>query len=381
MLSKLFTKLETVHLADSVAEREAIYRFRYTIYVEELGREIGGVDHEARTVRDDDDENPTSYHLYIGSLDHIVAAVRVQVWEPGEVPEQDFRISSMHLFPDIDSMVVGEMGRFMIRRTRRGRMTLPSMARGAYEFLVAQKKMDLAFLYCRPGLVNHYRRLGARPYKGAMVDMPEGIEAPMVMVASDLEYFKAMKSPLAPYVKKYFGRGPGKRTAMDFSRMAFLFDDDQLPVVTDNDAVWDEINAELLGIKSETPTFLTNIPEEVVRKLSDQGYIMTTPAGGILTREGHTEREMFLILEGLFDIVHGDTVVEQVGKGAIIGEVAFFREGGQRTATVIAATDGRTVTLQRKFIDELSRTDPRSANVLLFNLARILSERLAWSRI
>ena len=30
------TKLETVHKAETAAEREAIYRFRYQIYVEEL---------------------------------------------------------------------------------------------------------------------------------------------------------------------------------------------------------------------------------------------------------------------------------------------------------------------------------------------------------
>jgi hypothetical protein len=380
MLTKLLTKLEKVHVATTQAERDAVYRFRYTVYAAELGREIGGVDHERQIVTDADDEKETSYHLYVGTTESILGAIRVQVWEPGRVPESDFMISSMGRFPGINKLVVGEMGRFMIQRSHRGKLILPSMARGVYEFLVGERNLDLAFLYCRPGLVNHYRRLGARPYGGSMVDLPEGLEVPLVMVASDYAYFKAMKSPLAPYVKKYFGSSVDKRPPLDTSAYAHLFDDSALPIVTDADKVWEEMQTSFLEVEENLPSFLENLPERVVRKLADQGYIMDTPAGMLLTREGHSEREMYVVLDGVYDVLIGEELIRQVGKGDVIGEVAFFHRSGRRSASVRAVRDGRIVTLRRKFLDDLAASDHKAAHAILFNLARILAERLADGR-
>ena len=377
MLTKLFTKLSKVHLAKTREELDAIYRFRYTVYFNELGREIGGVDHERKMVTDADDEKATSYHLYTGALDEIVGTVRVQVWEPGQVPEPDYEVSSMNMFPGIDKMVVGEIGRFMIRRTHRGKLALPSMARGAYEFLAGEKNLDLAFLYCRPGLVNHYRRLGARPYGGGMVDQPEGLEVPLVNVMSDYRYYKAMKSPLTSYVKAQFGTSGNKRPPLDTSAFAHLFEDDALPIITDSEKIWEEMQAGFMDAEENLPSFLENLPDSVVRKLADQGHILNTPAGMLLTREGHSEREMYVILDGVYDILIGDKVIRQIGKGDVIGEVAFFHKSGQRSASVKAVRDGRLVTLRRKFLDDLASSDPKAAQAILFNMARILAERLA----
>jgi CRP-like cAMP-binding protein len=375
MISQLFMRLSKVHLATSREELDAIYRFRYTIYVEELHREIGGVDHARKMVMDAEDEKPYSFHLYIGSPQEIVGTVRVRVWGPGRIPEYDFRELSMGMFDGIESLTTAEMGRFMIKRSRRGKLILPSMARGVYEFLVQDKQIDLAFLYCRPGLVNHYRRLGARPFGGRMVDAPEGLEIPLVMVASDYRYFRAMKSPLAPLVKKAFGAG--KRQPLDISRYMHLFHDDVQLIVTDPKQVLGELQSRLSEPAASEASFLEDMPEKAVRHLAEHGYIMDTPAEMLVTREGHSEREMYVILDGLFDVIVGDRVVRQLGKGDVFGEVAFFRESGQRSASVKAVRDGRIVTLRRKFLDELGRSDPRTSQAILFNLARILSERLA----
>ncbi|MBM3466201.1 MAG: hypothetical protein FJX76_29290 [Armatimonadetes bacterium] len=56
MFSEWLTGLAPVHRAESPAEREAIYRFRYDVYVAELGKAMPHADHERRTVRDPEDE-------------------------------------------------------------------------------------------------------------------------------------------------------------------------------------------------------------------------------------------------------------------------------------------------------------------------------------
>src|SRR5665213_76010 len=86
LATPLLTQLKPVKRAATAAEREAVYRFRYRIYVDELGREIGGVDHAGRRVCDDEDERPHSHHFYVGTPERIEGIVRLRVWEPGAMP-------------------------------------------------------------------------------------------------------------------------------------------------------------------------------------------------------------------------------------------------------------------------------------------------------
>ena len=98
MLAWLFMRLKQVHRAVSQEERDAVYRFRYRVYVEELRREIGGVDHERRMVRDTEDDQPHAHHFYVGSPNDMEGVVRLRVWGPGEMPSELAGKLSMHLF-------------------------------------------------------------------------------------------------------------------------------------------------------------------------------------------------------------------------------------------------------------------------------------------
>ena len=143
MLEKILPRLEKVHRAQTSEELEAIYRFRYTIYAEELGREIGGVDHKNRMVRDAEDEKAYSIHLYVGAPDEITGVLRIRFWPPGGIPDYDKKILSLRLFPGIDKLAVAEMGRFMIKRCLRGCCILPSLAIETYHIGVGEKNVDL----------------------------------------------------------------------------------------------------------------------------------------------------------------------------------------------------------------------------------------------
>jgi hypothetical protein len=375
MLEKLLPRLEKVHRAQTRKELEAIYRFRYTIYAEELGREIGGVDHKNRMVRDAEDDKDYSIHLYVGTPDEIMGVLRVRFWKPGGIPDYDMSALSLNLFPDIDKLAVAEMGRLMVKRTMRGCFILPSLALETYHILVGEKNVDFVFLYCRPGLVRHYRRLGARPYVGDLVSAPEGMEVPMVVVPFDEKYFKKIGSPLRPLVKKYYG--PGKRHPIDLDPYQHLFDDDLLPVEFETEKVWEQFEQEFIREqgKAAALSFLNALPRKHLKKLTDKGFIMQVAAGTLITREEHVEKEMFIILDGIFEVFMRERRVGILEKGDLFGEVAFFRASGKRSATVKALTTGRLLVLRRKFLKEMAKRDPDTAFNILFNLGSMLSER------
>lgn len=378
MLARLFMQLKPVHLARTPEEREAVYRFRYRIYVEELQREIGGVDHERRMVRDAEDDKPYSHHFYAGPADNIEGVVRLRVWDAGAVPTEIAGKLSLHRFgPAQARMRTCEIGRFMIDPKRRGSRVLPSMARRTYEFLANESRVDLSFCYCRPGLVDYYRRLGARPYGAEPVDEPEGMELPLVSVLSDYAYYRQVKSPMAHWVKKYFGRN--KRAPVDTTDFAHLFDDGAQNVITDRRAVWDELSDALHAAAVAGGSFLDGLPETALRQLMAHGFIMDVPEGRLITREGHIERELYVILSGAVEVFRDGQTIARLGRGDVFGEMAFFRGEGKRWASVKAVRHSRIVTLRRKWIDDLGQANPAGAQAILFNLARVLAERAARS--
>ena len=155
------TKLDTVHKAETDAEREAVYRFP----VPDLHR--GGAevpdyeaDHEPEVAEAGRGRPAERPRFYTGRPDDITSTVRVRAWKPGEVPPAVFALTSMDRFPGIEGLGVSHIGRMMIRRSLRGKLVLPSLLAGGYPFLVGEKGADLAFLDCVPGIVRHYRQLG-----------------------------------------------------------------------------------------------------------------------------------------------------------------------------------------------------------------------------
>ena len=74
-------------------------------------------------------------------------------------------------------------------------------------------------------------------------------------------------------------------------------------------------------------------------------------AGQVLTIEGRIGHDAFVVLEGLIEVRRNDEVVDVLGEGAVVGEVALFTDG-RRNATVIARTDVRLgVIAQQSLLD------------------------------
>lgn len=376
MLARFLSGLRPVHIARTKEEREAIYRFRYRIYAEELQREIGGVDHANRRICDDEDERSHSHHFYVGTPDDIQGAVRLRAWDAGAMPQEMAEKLSLHRFGAAQAWLrTSEIGRFMIDPKRRGSsLLLLAMARFTYEFLAGECLTDVSFCTCRPGLVNYYRRLGTRPYGADLVDEPEGMEVPLVSVLSDYHYYRRMKSPMTPWVKHHFRSG--RRAEVDTRDFAHLFDASAQNIITDRDAVWLALSPALHEDGAAPDgSFLRGLPEPTLRRLMSNGFLLDVPAGRLITREGHIERELYVVLSGEVEVFRGDHVIARLGCGEVFGEMAFFHEDGKRSASVRALRDCRIVTLRRKWVDDLTRSDPAGAAAIMFNLARVLARR------
>lgn len=373
MLTQWLTRLESVREATTTEEREAIYRLRYSVYIGELRRNFPDADHERKWLRDNDDEKPLTTLLYTGTLADMTGTLRLRTWEPGQVPPKEKTWWSMARFPGIDALTNSEIGRLIVRPDARGRLILPALLRTTYEHLAGKRNADLVFCCCSPGHVRNYQRLGMSPYGGSLIDSGTGsIQVPLVTVLSDTAHFKRCGSFLAPMVKKFFG--PGKRQPLDTAPLRRIIDTKEIPVESDSEKVWEAVE-DALDAERSGETFI-DACAGAMKKMSKSGFVLNLGEGETLLREGVHEKEVYVILEGAFEVFQDSRRIGLLTKGDLIGEVAFFSPSGQRTASVRALTKGRLLVLRRKFLQELTHADPEAGYQILMNMSRVMAERL-----
>ncbi len=368
---ELIDAIEPVYAAETAAEREAVFSFRYSVYAKELGRKLGNADHGRELVQDEEDDKPYTTLLYTDDGNgRLTGTIRIRRWEPGEVPPKDWDAFSMERFDGLREMPTAEVGRLMIEPGHRGQLGLVSMSCAVYKLYAGELAADAAFINCAAGLVRHYRLLGFRTYAGRLVPTVDGIEVPLVLIPSDHAYLSQVGSFVAPFVDVFYG--PGKRTPVDVQRWSHLLDADSAPVRFDASTVWERVNRLR---QAEHPSMIEALSEETVRKLTDKGFLMALTEGQLLTEKGLSQREIFVILDGAFEIHDGDRRLRVIGPGDVIGEIGFFGSSGRRSASVTAASDGQVLVLRRHFVDELMKSDPVCAAEVLFGLARVLADR------
>ena len=77
---------------------------------------------------------------------------------------------------------------------------------------------------------------------------------------------------------------------------------------------------------------------------------------------------MYVLLEGEMEILLGDFVLETVGQGALIGEMALIDES-PRTASAVAKTSCRLAEIDRRWFHFLVQQTPHFATHVIKTLA------------
>lgn len=84
-------------------------------------------------------------------------------------------------------------------------------------------------------------------------------------------------------------------------------------------------------------------------------------AGTLILRQGEFGEVMYVIVDGMIDVLAHDIRIATLGPGMIVGEMAFL-DGAPRSATVIARTDCTLVPIDQERFAWLLRHAPHAAN-------------------
>jgi hypothetical protein len=187
-----------IQTAKTEDEREAIYRFRYRIYIEEMQKRHVRADHENKILSDHAD----SYTLlYYAAINHEIAAtVRSQRGTEGLFLKEVstfFEIDEFETF--FDHRKIAIVDRLIVDNPyRRGLLAHQMMLRTYTDGLQAGTK--LCFISCDDQLLPMYLRYGFRTYKEPSV-LPTGEQRHrLLLFLCDKGHLQQVRSPFLPHL-------------------------------------------------------------------------------------------------------------------------------------------------------------------------------------
>jgi CRP-like cAMP-binding protein len=233
-------------------------------------------------------------------------------------------------------------------------------------------------------LVDLYEHLGYRRFSGNLVDPVVGYQVVQVLALRDRDHLQAIQSPLLR-VLRY--AAPATETLAQDGRALAQWLAKEVPVrsvvrdwVEQEDAFWRFLAEKVRSAVSGTASILEDLDEDEQRRLLRGGTVIDCAVGDRIITTGTVGSEVFVVLGGLVEVrLPGQSSpVAVLDTGQVFGEIAFITDI-TRTADVVALTEARVLVLSKATLKRMMATAPALAAKVMFNLSRVLCERLVTS--
>ena len=361
-----------IERAESDADRQAVYRLRYDVYVQEMNRYGSIADHQNRLLIEPDDA--TSRLYYARDQDGQVVGTMRLSWG-GDAEFSDRHVEQYGLAPFLEKiprqqMLVGE--RFMVTPEQRGTDLVFRMFERYLE-LVAEKRIQLTFGDCEPHLLNLYMGMGFRTYSSTNVNSPEtGYLIPLVLVPEDLEYMRAIGSPLVSILPDF-----GADSRLPACLGGLLADHGAVvsSALTNKQRYSSDIH-HALELSQNPMHLFDGLDDAEQERCLAKSNTIECRQGDHLIKEGNVAHNLFVVLAGLLEVKVDGQVVAVCTSGDVVGEMAFLLESPRSADVYAAQDDTRVLSLSESALRELMAEDPVAAGKLLLNLSKLLCYKL-----
>ena len=370
----------TILLAVSEAERQEVYRFRYAVYVEEMGKSPPDANHERRVLMDRFDATASLYLLRDGE-GALVGTLRINHLAALESAQEALRpIPLEPLLEQAPLKNLSYTSRLMLRADWRGGSSLALLCNRIFaDSLEEGIRFDLC--HAHPGLIELYEQLGYRRFCAGITLPGVGYQVPMLLALRDRAHLRRCRSPLMrnPALARVLeseDNAEGDRLWLAQQSQRYWGLNHRL---VDPDHFW-ALAGDALRQPAQGLPLLQGLSDEQSRRLLKTGTVMPCLAGDRIVSQGEPRQDLFVVMEGFAEISReeqGQRLGLAVLKpGDVFGEMGFLGRS-QRSADVVAATDMRVLVLTQAFLNKALRTQPEAMALVLRNLALVLSDRLS----
>ena len=366
-------QISDIKVASSDEDRERIFRFRYDVYVIEMGKNPAEADHQKKIIRDELDDD--AHLLYAEDEGHIIGTVRLNYRTEKKFPAVWEQIYAIEKFAPSFGEHISMTSRMMVAKDYRG-SSVPAALVGAVYSTGREMGSKFDFCNCAPSLLEFYEQIGFRRFTDGFMDEDNGYHVPLVMLARDTQHLRQVRSPLYR-VARQFEHEPetGEWFQKTFPSYAGIANSRS----RNTEEFWKQLSDQLAAPPAECIPLFESLSDEEVSGFLRSGTVLSLQPGDRIIRQGDIGDEMYIILSGVAEAVSRKEEQEHslaiMSKGQIFGEVAFISKA-VRSADVNALTEMQVLIISKGFLTRAMRKQPEISAKVLFNLSLILAQRL-----
>lgn len=356
-----------VKLAETSAELQNIYRFRYKVYTDEMDFHFPWANKEERLLQDPIDGQSLNFYVK-NRQDEIVGVIRLVIFSDQSAPEGIIKKYHTHHFSEeFEGTNRIMISRFLVREDYR----LHSKA--AWKLIqecyhqCERNLAPLVFIDCSPHLVKFYEALGFRRYAPNFTDDVLGYKVPMVILLQDVDYLRKVSSPLYIFARKR----RDARNLDDWYKTVFpRFNDSMFT----GQFGAEKLMANLTAHASTLPSTFHKISQKL-----KTSCLIDCRKGDYVIRQGEMGNEMYMILSGAFEVQFSaqENKTESLGilgPGDVFGELGFLVRS-PRTSSLVALEDSQLLMIAADKVEQIVDMHPKESAELFLDLIKLMAQR------
>ncbi len=355
-----------VFRAQSEQDREELFRFRYGVYVEEMGRYRRTADHRGQRLVEPEDAHSILYGAREDG--QAVGTSRLTLGADGFSPRQIEQYSLDPFLSEVPAQLMAIGERLMVAPQHRGSTVASKLRELALQDIEAGG-VRLVFGNCEPHLLSMNLSAGGRTYAEHNINSEEaGYLIPLLFLGGHTD-------GLAAAIGSLDGDG---RPCLPRSLEVALARSDAVrsASVMAPGEYWAHVEGALERLEEEELHAFAGLEEAERRECISRSNIIECAPGDRVLKEGGSSQNLFLVLEGTLEVRHRGRLVNVLRPGDVLGEMAFLL-ALPRQSDVYAATPGvRILSLSDGTLHKLMAEEPTLAAKLLLNISRMLCGRL-----
>ena len=285
-----------IRFAETEDDKEAIYRLRSAIFVEELGRG----DRADSRGRLTDELDATGRLLLAEHEGQIVGTNRLNWGADGPFSADDrdiYRLDALETVVPANRIII--FSRFALTASYRGSDVPGQLIDAMVRFAIANGVCAI-LCDCQPPMINTYLRLGMRVL-GPLGNVPAwGIVVPLILLLDDPAHLAVSGSRIAPLLQDFVPNEGRRDALMALLPKGQIVETLQEPLEAPS---WIHIVGVLAQSSFERFPIFHGLSLPDITRLMTMANVLSCNGGDIIVRQGTGGGMVFVVLAGAVDVV------------------------------------------------------------------------------
>jgi predicted GNAT family N-acyltransferase len=354
-----------IKIASTKREKEAIYKLRYRVYVEEMGKTpMLSANHKEKKIVDGVDEQSVLLYAQLGS--EIVGTIRVTIGKMEAFPTELQQVFKMKRFDDFLQGTANQKQslstKMMVISKYRSSQAAYLLLSKAYE-IFRDEGVQFIFGGCSPYLVPLYERLGFRRLGYNFIERGFGLIIPLFLITEDIAHLQTVRSPFLRVARQRENSPEAAKWFLEEFPQSTKVVNTQL---TTKEQMWAYVQGELRSPIIQSIPILKGLVEEEAMLVLHMGTIFHCQEGDTIINTGEVTKELYILLSGKVTVLCNGVRSER-SPGQSFGRAGLIQPQVQIN-DVSATVESEVMVICQQSFEKLYRSYPMIGIKILQNL-------------